>query len=284
MMVPSITKNNNVASNDDADIYLSGLTENSLMISNSQEVTKFHHHVLTCANKGRLYSNGLSKMTTTIGEENEVHESSESSDDTLVTATKGPLGESSTETEVGLLGATFPDSWCDWESKRRRESVGHHKNNMKKHHQRQLRRLKKIQDKTGSVKRVKVPSAVSCRRRRLRLERSIGRHLRNGCQRSPSTLPPPPLTKDSHESEVVPFQFSKSLRRRQRRRVVRFRDEEIAEATLEWKQEQRNPVSFGRGLGTGVNKEEPFREAHQERKRNQRALLDLQVGMKHMGL
>lgn len=273
--------------NEDADVCLSELTENSLMISNTQEVTKFNNNVLTNANKGGLYSNGLLTMTTTAGatcENSATQESSESSN-AMAEDSMGPLEPSSSaalpraDVDVGLLSASFPESWNGWESKRRSESMGHCKNYWKTHHTKQLRHLKRIRRKNLDVKKVKAPSVVSFRRRRLRLERSVGRHLRDGCMKQPVILPP-----EKEESGMIPFQSSKSLRRRQRRRVVRFRDEEIAEATLEWKREKQKGPCFGRGLGNPVSNEAPFLEAHRERKQSQRALLDLQVGMKCMGL
>jgi hypothetical protein len=303
-----------VPNNEDADLCLSELTENSLMISNTHEVAKFNHnHALTNTNKGGLYSNELSTMTTATKGGNgrssnpssTTHDSSESSDAMAAyTSSLGPLGASSPlampQTGVGLLVASFPDSWNDWESKRRSESVSHHhandNNYWKKHHKNA--NPKRIQRKSVSAKKVKVPALVNFRRRR-KLERSIGRHLRDSCLKRPVVLPPMTIQESELECNInqcgiVPFQSSKSLRRqRPRRRVVRFREEEIdikiADGTLEWKREQHQQqkgLCFGRGLGSNKNvgTETPFLEAHRERKQNQRALLDLQVGMKCMDL
>jgi len=286
MMVSSIGEPSNtnsaVGSNEDADRCLSEMTENSLMISNTQDVTRFHNNALINTNLGGLYSNGLSNMTT-IDEDSATNDSV--SNDAMA---GGPLGASSSlampltdvVADVGLLAVSFPDSWNGWESKRRSESMGHHETNWKQHHQKQLHNLKRIRRKSVNVKRVKIPSLGNFRRRRLRLERSIGMHLRENQGCLPSALP---LSTQDSECEIVPFQSSKSLRRRQRRRVVRFRDEENVVATVEWKREQMG-VCFGRGLSTAAGTETPFLEAHLERKQSQRTLLDLQVGMKCMGL
>ena len=260
MMMRSID-NTDAVRIEDADLCLSKLTENSLMISKTQEITKFNTRALTNPKNGGIYSNGLSTMT--------VSELSESSD--LVgdgsSSWLGPLVSSCAlalpQVDVGLL-ASFPDSWSGWECKRREEAINHHDKYFKKTHSKQLRNLKRIRRKTVETK--KKPSAI-VRRRRLRLDRSIVR--KGGCVQCPA--------KDENNSEMVPFQSSKSLRRRQRRRVVRFVDEEITEWTRE-----NGKAGFGRGKRVG--KEVPFREAERERKENQRALMDLQVGMKCMGL
>jgi len=293
-----------VPNNEDADLCLSKLTENSLMIANTHEVTKFinNNHALANINKGGLYSNGLSTMTCSSSD-------AIAADDTTSYCCS-PLGAYSLQTVpqtgVGLLEASFPDSWNDWESKRRSESVSHHYRN-KKHYNKNnntANNSKRIRRKSVTAKKVKVPALVSFRRRR-KLERSIGKHLRDSCLKRPVVLPP--LQEESelesnnsnsnsnsiHHCEIVPyqpFQSSKSLRRRrQRRRVVRFQDDAIAEGTLEWKREQQQKhksICYGRGLGskTTVGNETPFLEAHRERKQTQRALLDLQVGMKYMDL
>jgi hypothetical protein len=282
MMVPSIREPTNAltsnGNNDDADMCLSELTENSLMISSTHEVTKFNSNnsFLTNPTKGGLYSNDLFN-TTTPHEECRSNESSPVIEKMVVAP--GPIGASSAlampqsgvvDPDVGLLGESFPECWNDWESKRRSDS-------MKNYHTKQLRTLKRIR---------KRKTVVGFRRRRLRLERSGGRHLRDSCMKRPVVLPTVPESESECSREIVPFQASKSLRRRQRRRVVRFRDEEIAEGTLEWKREKNQPkgASFGRGLGGAFGTEAPFLEAERERKQSQRALMDLQVGMTHMGL
>lgn len=253
--------NNSAVRIEDADLCLSELTENSLIISKTQEITKFNTKVLTNPKNRGVYSNGLSTMS--------VSESSESSYPVGEGSSSSlrPLGSSCAtalpQVDVGLL-ASFPDSWSGWECKRREESINHHDKYFKKTHSKQQRNLKRIRRKTLETK--KKPSAIA-RRRRLRLERSIGR--KGECVKCPS--------KDENSLEMVPFQSSKSLRRRQRRRVVRFVDEEITE----WRRE-KGKTGFGRGKSVG--KEIPFREAERERKENQRALMDLQVGMKCMGL
>jgi len=288
MMVPALhnpsATNVTVGSYDDADIRLSELTENSLMISTTHEVTKFNtNNAVIHATKGGLYSNGLSNMTAAaIGGDSATHESASSRVGFSVPlgASSMPQTEAACSADVGLLGVSFPDSWNDWESNRRSESMSMSMNsNQKRHHQKQLRHRKQ-RIKTIDAKKVKAPSLASYRRQRLRLERSIGRHLKDaGKQKAPKIA--------THEcepssTEVIPFQSSKSLRRRQRRRVVRFRDEDVAESVLEWKRGQQKGGGFGRGLGFAP--EAPFLEAQRERKETQRSLLDLQVGMKCMGL
>ena len=305
-----------VPNNEDADLCLSKLTENSLMIANTHEVTKFlnNNRALNNISKGGLYSNGLFTMTAAT----KCVKCSSSSDamaaeDTTTSSCRSPLGASSLQTVpqtgVGLFEASFPESWNDWESKRRSESVSHHfrnKNHYNKHNTTTANNSKRARRKSVTAKKAKVPALVSFRRRR-KLERSIGRHLRDSCLKRPVVLPPLEEESESnntqinsnsnsniinniHDCEIVPFQSSKSLRRRrQRRRVVRFQDDEIAEGTLEWKREQQQrhkAICYGRGLGskTAVGTETPFLEAHQERKQIQRALLDLQVGMKCMDL
>ena len=264
-MTVRFINNSSAGRNEDTDLSLSELTENSLMISKTQEITKFNtNNVLTNTDNGGIYYNGLSTMTSAASAEDE------SSQDSIFNAesSSGPLGASSSlalpQADVGLLAASFPDSWNDWESKRRAELIGHQdKFSWKKHHTKQLRNLKRIRRKTLKTKKV-----VSFHHRRLRLERSIGRHLKAGCIKCPN----------DEETEVVPFQSSKSLRRRQRRRVVRFVDDEITE----WKRE-KSQTGFGRGMSVATMKT-PFLEAERERKNSQRALMDLQVGMKCMGL
>jgi len=266
-MMMSTISTNSVIMKDDTDLSLSELTENSLMISKTQEITKFNtSNALTKANNRGLYSNGLSTMVSSIlkpaGESSERNE-------IISKSSSGPLAASTAlalpQADVGLLAASFPESWNDWESKRRTESIGHHeKFYWKKRNT--LRTQKRIKRKTVETK--KVPSTVSFRRRRLRMERSVGRHLKPGCVKCPAKA----------EKALIPFQSSKSLRRRQRRRVVRFVDEEVTE----WKREN-SQTGFGRGKSAGASTT-PFLEADRERKKNQRALLDLQVGMKCMGL
>jgi len=280
MMMPPfrdpLTTNNHVTSNDDNDICLSQLASHSLMISNTHEITKFDTRTLTNASNSGLYLNGLSAMTaSTTGADSTLTKEPESND-AMAEASSGPLGASSASqtADVGILAEAFPDSWNGWESKRRSDSVVQYK----KH---KLRELKSIRRKRVDVKKVKVASIVSFRRRRHKLERSIGKHLREA-QRAGGPPVLLPKAQESNHSEVVPFQSSKSLRRRQRRRVVRFREEEKAEPTVEWKREKL--FRYGRGLGNAVGTETPFLEAHREQKQAQRALLDLQVGMNCMGL
>jgi len=256
---------NSVIMKEDTDLSLSELTENSLMISKTQEITKLNtNNIRTNANNRGLYSNGLSTMVSSIlkpaGESSEGDEIvSKSSSGSLPAALALP------QADVGLLAASFPNSWNDWESKRRTEVIRHHEKFYWKK-QNKLRALKRIKRKTVETK--KVPSSVRFRHRRLRLERNVGRHLKPGCVACPA----------KEEKTVVPFQSSKSLRRRQRRRVVRFVDEEVTE----WKREN-SQTWFGLGKTAGASKT-PFLEADRERKKNQRSLLDLQVGMKCMGL
>mmetsp|Transcript_12070 Transcript_12070/g.25533 ORF Transcript_12070/g.25533 Transcript_12070/m.25533 type:complete len:145 (+) Transcript_12070:2-436(+) len=143
----------------------------------------------------------------------------------------------------------------------------------------------------------------------LRLERSIGIHLQNSTPRSSlssSIILAPEFVqraRSQSQSHANPnagetttpsalVRVSKpSTKKRgsqvRRRKVVRFREQEIAEATLEWRRES------SRGMGRGKKPTTidcqrratvPFREAQEERKQAQRAVLDLQVGMKCMGL
>merc|ERR1712238_379671 len=90
--------------------------------------------------------------------------------------------------DVGLLSLSsssaasselvFPGWWGDWESRRRTESMQYNNNcimnTMKssKHHQKQVRKLKRITRKSVNEKRVTIASLVKFHRRRLRLERS----------------------------------------------------------------------------------------------------------------
>eukprot|EP00531_Pseudo-nitzschia_arenysensis_P005339 CAMPEP_0116122590 /NCGR_PEP_ID=MMETSP0329-20121206/4294_1 /TAXON_ID=697910 /ORGANISM="Pseudo-nitzschia arenysensis, Strain B593" /LENGTH=270 /DNA_ID=CAMNT_0003616445 /DNA_START=252 /DNA_END=1064 /DNA_ORIENTATION=+ len=262
---------NNTLRNEDADLSLSELTENSLMISNTQEITKLNTNVLSKPKNGGLYSNGLSTMTSSA-EAGTGIETSESSNTTTedFSSPSGPLGPSCTlalpQADVGLLASSFPDSWSGWECKRREESASHHDTFFKKNHAKNIRNLKRIRRKTLETKKAKVPTSIF-RRRRLRMERGVGRKL--GCLKK--------NTKKEECTEIIPFQSSKSLRRRQRRRVVRFVDEEITE----WKREK---TQSGFGRVKSVGNLETFRGTEKERKENQRTLLDLQVGMKCMGL
>lgn len=275
MIMPSMS--NSAIVKEDADLDLSEMTENSLMISKTHEITKFRtNNILTNANNRGLYSNGLSTMISTASRM--VGESSQDSENINKVSSFGPLGSSSSPvdltrtdggfvdlTDAGLFATSFPDSWSDWESKRRVESIGHGKKLYRKN-QNKLRSLKRTKCKTVETK--KASSTANFRRRRLRLERSVGKHLKNRCQTYPV----------QEETDMVPFQSSKSLRRRQRRRIVRFVDDEITE----WKREKAQ-AGFGRGKNGGTL-HTPFLEADRERKKDQRALLDLQVGMKCMGL
>lgn len=262
---------NTTLRNEDTDLCLSELTENLLMISNTQEITKFNSNVLAKPQNKGLYSNGLSKMTSVaaVGTTIDSSENSNTAED--FSSPLGPLGSSCTlalpQADVGLLASSFPASWSGWECKRREESVSHHNKFFKKNHAKNLRNLKRIRRKTLETKKAKAPSSIF-RRRRLRMERGGGRKL--GC------LKKNPKTDDC--TEIVPFQSSKSLRRRQRRRVVRFVDEEITE----WRREKAL-TGFAR-VKSVKNMEIHLREAEKERKENQRTLLDLQVGMKCMGL
>ena len=270
MIMPSLSDSSAIVK-EDTDSSLSKLTENSLLISRTHEITKFNtNNIITNANNRGLYSNGLATMTSSAPKS--MGESSQDSENMNKESSFGPLEASSSlalpQTNVGLLAASFPDSWNNWESNRRAESKSHSEKFYKKKHNK-LRTLKRVKHKTVETKKASsTATAASFRRRRLRLERSVGKHFKNRCRAS----------LDQDETTIVPFQSSKSLRRRQRRRVVRFVDEEITE----WKREKAQ-AGFGRGKSSGTV-DSAFLEADKERKRDQRALLDLQVGMKCMGL
>ena len=288
---PSKTNSNAFEVDGNADLSLSELTENSLMISTTNEVTKINNNTLANFTQTKLYSNGLLNMTssppTTITSSGEIL-----SKNKMTENSSGPIGASTVPQttdvveDVGLL-TNFPDSWNNWESNRRSESMIHWKKYQSK---KQMRVRKRMKHKSIDPRKAKASASTACfRRRRLSLERSIGRHLREGClAKRQSALK---ITQNANHSEVVPFQSSKSLRRRQRPRVVRFR-EQISEEILEWKRERQSQqhhqrqkgACSGRGLGTAAGTETPFLEAQRERKQSQRALLDLQVGMKCMGL
>lgn len=289
---PSKTNSHAFGVNEYPDLCLSELTENSLIISTTHEITKLNNNNMTNLNQAGLYTNGLINMTaspttttTTSSWDSTTKEESQNST-AMMEKSPGPIGASATPQttnvveDVGIL-ANFPDSWNDWESKRRSESMIQWK---KCQNKKQICIRKRIKRKSIEPKKAKAcATAASFHHRRRSLDRSIGRHLRSALK----------TTQASAQSEVVPFQSSKSLRRRQKRRAVRFR-EEISEEILEWKREQQSQkhhqqqrqkgACSGRGLGSAVGTELLFLEAERERKQSQRALLDLQVGMKCMGL
>mmetsp|Transcript_23593 Transcript_23593/g.55908 ORF Transcript_23593/g.55908 Transcript_23593/m.55908 type:complete len:304 (-) Transcript_23593:249-1160(-) len=292
---PSKTNSHEFGFDEDADLCLSELTENSLMISTTHEVSKLQNNTRANFNKAELYSNGLLNMissspspsspSTTITSSGDIQNKNVTPENS-----SGPTGASGKQqttddvTDVGLL-TNFPRSWNDWESNRRHESMNHWK---KYQNKKQMRIQKRIKRKSIEPTKAKASASTAIfHRRRLSLDRSIGRHLREGClAKRKSALK---SSQAMNQSDVVPFQSSKSLRRRQRRRVVRFR-EEISEEILDWKRERQSQqqrqkgVCSGRGLGMTADTETPFLEAQPERKQRQRALLDLQVGMKCMGL
>jgi len=290
---PSKTNDHVFGVNEDTDMRLSQLTENSLMISTTHEITKLNNNTLSKLDRVKLYSNGLFNMTSsspsTTTSSREGSTKQFKSCTAMAENSSAPIGTTSAmpqttdvAEDVGHL-ANFPDCWNGWESKRRSESMIHWKKYQQK---KQLRIRKRIKRK--NIEPTKARNSVSVTNfhcRRLSLDRSIGRYPRGRCLNNRQSALK--TTQDSTQSEVVPFQSSKSLRRRQRPRVVRFR-EEISEELLDWKREQlqrqQKGVSSGRGLGTAADTESPFLEAQRERKRSQRALLDLQVGMKCMGL
>lgn len=302
------------SSNEEADRCLSELTENSLVISKRREVTRIeessNNALALIGGNGGLYSNGLSGMTiaTTIGGDG-VRRSSTGSMAVAVAAPAAP-GDLLVA-DPGMFPLGVPDSWRDWETRRRTEvsSAMARKNQ----YLRKMKRNPIYFKKNNHEPRAKVASLVSFHRRRLRLERSIGIHLQNSTPRSSlssSIILAPEFvqrarsqSQSQSQSHANPnagetttpsalVRVSKpSTKKRgsqvRRRKVVRFREQEIAEATLEWRRES------SRGMGRGKKPTTidcqrratvPFREAQEERKQAQRAVLDLQVGMKCMGL
>mmetsp|Transcript_28312 Transcript_28312/g.32118 ORF Transcript_28312/g.32118 Transcript_28312/m.32118 type:complete len:594 (+) Transcript_28312:184-1965(+) len=191
---------------------LSELVESSLNISLSHDVTRCNNNNIATSTpssssallSGRgLYSNGLINMTNGSSRSNSSGNVSTSSNNTATPTTTNTMvvvsnnnnnsnvvaaAAGGVTVDVGLLSLSsssaasselvFPGWWGDWESRRRTESIQYNNdcimNTMKssKHHQKQVRKLKRITRKSVNEKRVTIASLVKFHRRRLRLERS----------------------------------------------------------------------------------------------------------------
>jgi hypothetical protein len=176
---------------------------------------------------------------------------------------------------------------------------------MKKHHQKQIKKLKRIKRKAVNEKHVKVASLMKFRRRRLRLEHTLGcgginnnqQHLQDNhgsiskknSSASPSSILIVTTNNNASSSSRNSLLSKATTLQRRKSRVVRFRDDDITDATIEWKREQQNQNQKYNNNGNNnnnntINTSKLGLELHREQKKTQRELLDLQVGMKCMGL
>jgi hypothetical protein len=297
-------------SNNHDDCRLSELAESSLNISLSQDVRRCNNTesstlaaactTLALVSPG-LYSNGLINMTTSTSTCTNTMDVVDNNIGTTAAAAAATV-----VVDSGLLSSFHPGWWDDWESRRRSESSGappynnSHTNFMKKHHQKQLKKLKRIKRKTVNEKHVKVASLMKFRRRRLRLEHTLGcgginnkQHLQDNhgsISKKNSSAASSILivtTNNASSSSRNSLLLSKAttLQRRKTTRVVRFRDDDITDATIEWKREQQNQkCTNNNNNGNTINTSKLGLELHREQKKTQRELLDLQVGMNCMGL
>mmetsp|Transcript_8126 Transcript_8126/g.17515 ORF Transcript_8126/g.17515 Transcript_8126/m.17515 type:complete len:323 (-) Transcript_8126:384-1352(-) len=300
---PRLNRNGNEKKNrcnNDPDHLLSELTESSLRISQTREVTRFctNNYKTIHANKiqsGGIYSNGLLKMTTRENNNN-----------------------NNRKKEVNSLAAPFSGMllhWggdSDWGSKRRAEFSQLIGSNKQKHHnkntnrQQQLRKSIRVQRKNVNEQRFRV---ASLGRRRLRLERLSSKkgwlekknqyftllHCPGGTKGATRTPVSQQRRRQDHSSassRVASTAINSGLHRRF---SPGFCDEDLMRGGLEWKKEQERQnkilreydsgaTTTTRTMGRNKNNDKLGLEFPGERKKSQRALLDLQVGMKHMGL
>jgi hypothetical protein len=294
------------------DCRLSELVESSLNISLSQDVRRCNNTesstlaaactTLALSSPG-LYSNGLINMTTSNSANYiNINSATTNTMDVVDSTAAAAAAATTVVVDSGLLSSFHPGWWDDWESRRRSESNGapynnnSHTNFMKKHHQKQLKKLKRIKRKTVNEKHVKVASLMKFRRRRLRLENTLGcgginkQHLQDNHgsiskKNSSASSILIVTTNNASSSRNSLLSKATTLQRRKTTRVVRFRVDDKTDATIEWKREQQNQkCNNSNNNENTINTSRLGLELHREQKKTQRELLDLQVGMNCMGL
>eukprot|EP00532_Pseudo-nitzschia_australis_P001402 CAMPEP_0168181516 /NCGR_PEP_ID=MMETSP0139_2-20121125/11272_1 /TAXON_ID=44445 /ORGANISM="Pseudo-nitzschia australis, Strain 10249 10 AB" /LENGTH=292 /DNA_ID=CAMNT_0008102125 /DNA_START=153 /DNA_END=1031 /DNA_ORIENTATION=- len=270
---PRLNRNGNEKKNrcnNDPDHLLSELTESSLRISQTREVTRFctNNYKTIHANKiqsGGIYSNGLLKMTTRENNNN-----------------------NNRKKEVNSLAAPFSGMLLHWGGDSSKASQQKYE---------QAAAVAEINPCSAQERQRTTiqggfpgPPALEKKNQYFTLLHCPGGT--KGATRTPVSQQRRRQDHSSASSRVASTAINSGLHRRF---SPGFCDEDLMRGGLEWKKEQERQnkilreydsgaTTTTRTMGRNKNNDKLGLEFPGERKKSQRALLDLQVGMKHMGL